>query len=128
MLDRETGRQFTGFSLIGIVNTLIHLAIVTGLVELFSVYPVLANGIAFISANLFSFWANSRWSFRTAISRQRYLRFLAVSLLGLTISLLASTVSEVLHWHYLIGVLLTFFFLPLITFFAHRNWTWKMLD
>jgi len=128
MLDREAGRQFTGFSLIGIVNTLIHLVIVTGLVELFSVYSVLANGIAFISANLFSFWANSRWSFRAVISTQRYLRFLTVSLLGLAVSLLASIVSEALSWHYLIGVLLTFVFLPFITFCAHKNWTWKALD
>ncbi len=128
MLDREAGRQFTGFSLIGIVNTLIHLVIVTGLVELFSVYSVLANGIAFISANLFSFWANSRWSFRAVISTQRYLRFLTVSLLGLAVSLLASIVSEALSWHYLIGVLLTFVFLPFITFCAHKNWTWKVLD
>ncbi len=128
MLDREAGRQFTGFSLIGIVNTLIHLVIVTGLVELFSVYSVLANGIAFISANFFSFWANSRWSFRAVISTQRYLRFLTVSLLGLAVSLLASIVSEALSWHYLIGVLLTFVFLPFITFCAHKNWTWKALD
>jgi len=128
MINRETGRQLASFSLIGVCNTLIHLVMVMGLVELFSVYPVLANGVAFINANLFSFWANSRWSFRAAINRQRYLRFFVVSLLGLTVSLLASMLGEVLHWHYLLGVLLTFIFLPLVTFLAHRNWTWNMLN
>lgn len=128
MFNRETGRQFTGFSLIGVVNTLLHLMVVTGLVELFSVHPIPANGMAFITANLFSFWANSRWSFRAAVTRQRYMRFLAVSLLGLFVSLLAIAVSEALQWHYLAGVLLSFVFLPLITFLAHRHWTWKILD
>lgn len=128
MLNRETGRQFTGFSLIGVANTLIHLIIVTGLVELFSVHPLPANGIAFISANIFSFWANSRWSFRAAITSQRYVRFLTVSLIGLAISLIAIAISETLQWHYLVGVLLSFIFLPLITFLTHRNWTWKTLN
>lgn len=128
MLNRETGRQFTGFSLIGVVNTLIHLILVTGLVELLSVHPLPANGLAFISANVFSFWANSRWSFRVAVTSQRYMRFLTVSLLGLAISLIAIAISEALQWHYLAGVFLSFIFLPLITFLAHRNWTWKTPD
>ena len=128
MFNRETGRQFTGFSLIGVVNTLLHLMVVTGLVELFSVHPIPANGMAFITANLFSFWANSRWSFRAALTHQRYMRFLVISLLGLFVSLLTISVSEALQWHYLAGVLLSFVFLPLITFLAHRHWTWKILD
>jgi putative flippase GtrA len=128
MLNRETGRQLTGFSLIGVVNTLIHLMIVTGLVEFLGISPVPANGLAFICANLFSFWANSRWSFRIIATRQRYLRFFTVSLLGLVISLIAVTISEFLQWHYLVGVFLSFIFLPLITFFAHKNWTWKTPD
>lgn len=125
MLSRETGRQVTGFSLIGVVNTLIHLILVTGLVELFFVHPILANGMAFISANLFSFWANSRWSFQVAVTSRRYMRFLAVSFLGLSISLIAVAISEALRWHYLTGVVLSFCVIPLLTFFTHKFWTYK---
>lgn len=128
MFDRETGRQLTGFSLIGVINTFIHLVLVTTLVELLMVHPVPANGMAFIGANLFSFWANSRWSFRTVITSQRYLRFLTVSLVGLGVSVVSIAISEALQWHYLIGVLLSFIFLPLVTFLAHRYWTWKTHD
>lgn len=128
IFNQETGRQFTGFSVIGVVNTLIHLMLVIGLVELLFIHPALANGVAFIGVNLFSFWANSRWSFRVAVTHQRYLRFLAVSLLGLSVSLFAIAISEALQWHYLAGVLLSFVFLPLMTFLAHRSWTWKTLD
>ncbi|MCC7092278.1 MAG: GtrA family protein [Nitrosomonas sp.] len=128
MLDRETGRQLTGFSLIGVINTFIHLGLVTALVELLTIHPMPANGMAFIGANLFSFWANSRWSFRAVITGQRYLRFLAVSLIGLAVSVVSIAISETLHWHYLIGVLLSFIFLPSVTFMAHRYWTWKNLE
>ena len=125
MLNRETGRQLTGFSLIGAVNTLIHLMIVTGLVELLGISPVPANGLAFICANLFSFWANSRWSFQVAVTSQRYMRFLTVSFLGLSISLIAVAISEALRWHYLTGVILSFCVIPLLTFFSHKFWTYK---
>lgn len=125
MIDRETGRQLTGFSLIGVFNTIIHLVIVTGLVEIFFAHPMPANAIAFICANLFSFWANSRWSFQATLTRQRYLRFFTVSLTGLTVSILAIAVSEALKWHYLIGVAISFCIMPLLTFIAHRSWTYR---
>lgn len=128
MIDWKIGRQFTGFSLIGVLNTIVHLVIVTGLVEIFFAHPMPANAIAFICANLFSFWANSRWSFQTTLTRQRYLRFFTVSLIGLAISILAIAVSEALKWHYLVGVLLAFTVLPIITFFAHKKWTWSNLE
>lgn len=128
MIDRETGRQFTGFSLIGVINTIIHLVIVIGLVEILLLDPILANALAFICANLFSFWANSRWSFQTALTRQRYIKFLSVSLIGLFISITAIAISETLQWHYLIGVFLSFMVLPLLTFFTHKKWTWKTPD
>lgn len=127
MIDRKIGRQFTGFSLIGVINTIIHLLIVTSLVEIYVVHPILANAIAFIFANSFSFWANSYWSFQTAPSRQRYLLFFAVSLAGLTVSILAIAISETLRWHYLVGVSLAFIVLPIVTFFAHKKWTWSNL-
>lgn len=128
MIDRKIARQLTGFSLIGVINTFIHLGLVTALVELLTIHPMPANGMAFLCANLFSFWANSRWSFRTAITRHRYLRFLTVSLIGLTVSISSIAISEALQWHYLIGVLLSFIFLPLVTFLAHRYWTWNTHD
>ncbi len=125
MINLKFGRQFFGFSIAGVVNTLIHLAVVTSLVQLFGIYPVLANGLAFAVANTFSFWANSRWTFRTPMSAKRYLRFLAISVIGLSVALLASALGEALHWHYFGGVFLSFLLLPLLTFVGHKYWTWK---
>ncbi|MCC8997043.1 MAG: GtrA family protein [Nitrosomonas sp.] len=125
MFDREVGRQFIGFSLIGVINTVIHLVLVTGLVEILLIHPMLANALAFIGANLFSFWANSRWSFQTALTRQRYTRFFLVSLIGLFVSVSAIAISEALRWHYLVGVAISFCIMPFLTFITHKSWTYR---
>ncbi len=118
-------RQLAVFAVTGLVNTLIHLLVVVALVEWWAVYPALANACAFFVANLFSFWANSRWTFATRLSFGRYQRFLLVSLLGLVVTVAASMLAQRLSWHYLFGVLLSFVCLPLLTFAAHRYWTWR---
>lgn len=116
--------RFVGFSVIGLINTAIHFALVIVLVEGWGENPVLANSIGFVAANMFSFLANSRWNYRVAISPGRYGRFLIVSLLGLVTTALMSGLAEYCGWHYLVGVGLVFISLPVLTFFAHDRWTW----
>ena len=121
----ELFTQFLRFAVIGVINTLIHLAVVTGLVESGTLLPVPANGLAYMVANLFSFWANSRYTFRAQVNWHRYGRFLSVSAAGLLLTLMASQLGEWLHWHYLAGVLLSFVLLPILSFAANRWWTWR---
>lgn len=118
-------RQISGFSLVGVANTVIHLAVVTAAVEALAWHPVLANGLAFGVANTFSFWANSRFTFAAEPTRGRYARFVTVSLLGLLLSLLASALASIQGWHYLIGVAIAFVLLPGLSFLANRYWTWR---
>ena len=117
-------KRFSGFSLIGVVNTLIHLSVVTCLVELFSVHAVIANCLAFVVANIFSFFANSRWNYGTPLSVTRYRRFLLISFAGLAITAACTAFAELMGWHYLVGTALVFVALPILTFTAHHLWTW----
>jgi putative flippase GtrA len=118
-------RRFAGFSIIGLFNTVIHLFVVIGLVECLNFNTVLSNCVAFILANLFSFYANSRWNYRTAIAIRRYQRFLWVSLAGFIITASMSVLADRLGWHYLIGVAMIFVTLPFLTFLVHHRWTWR---
>lgn len=124
----ENSREFLVFAGVGVVNTAIHLGVVSGLVELTRMSPVPANGLAFACANLFSFWANSRFTFRSPPSFARYGRFLTVSMAGLVVALGASALAVAAHWHYLAGVLIAFVALPVLSYFANRYWTWARLD
>lgn len=118
-------RQFGSFAAIGALNAGIHLALVAGLVELAAWTPVPANVLAFVVANLFSYWANSRWTFRSARSLHRYARFITVSLAGLALTLAISALGQALHWHYLASVALLVGVLPTVSFGANRWWTWR---
>ncbi|QTN28834.1 GtrA family protein [Rhodoferax sp. AJA081-3] len=124
LLSKTLFRRIAGFSTIGVLNTFIHLGVVTALVELLSVHPVLANCLAFVVANVFSFYANSRWNYGTPMDGSRYKRFLLVSLMGLAITAGLSAMAETLGWHYLMGTAMVFVALPALTFAAHHYWTW----
>ena len=113
------------FSGIGVINTLIHTATVVLSVEQFGVHPSLANAIAFVIANSFSYWANRRWNFKTAASLGQYGRFLLVSLAGLAITVLVSGLADWAGWHYLVGLGMVFVALPALTFLLHWRWTFK---
>lgn len=117
--------QFARFCSIGLVNTAIHLAVVIALVEAAGVRAMPANATAFLCANAFSFWANSRFTFRTAPTFQRWGRFVMVSLAGLALAVGCSAVATYQGWHYLIGVTLTFAVMPLLSFAVNRYWTWR---
>lgn len=124
-IDHAAIRQFSKFSGVGIINTLIHLTVTVSLVELLQTNPVIANTFAFLTANAFSYWANSRWSFRANMSRPRFIRFFIVSIAGLLLTITLSSFAQAMHWHYLAGVALLFFALPVLTFVFHRYWTFS---
>lgn len=113
------------FSGIGLINTSIHASIVVCLVEKFFCHPAFANAAAFVIANIFSYWANQRWNFKTSGSIKRYGRFLTVSLVGLGITVLVSSAANWAGWHYLVGLGLVFVALPIFTFVLHYRWTFK---
>ena len=118
-------KLFTGFSIIGVINTTIHSVIVITFVEIFQINPVFANICGFLTANIFSFFANSKWNFKSDISGKRYFKFLVVSLSGLIITILISYTVNLMQLHYLIGLLIIYITLPLINFTLHYNITWK---
>lgn len=117
--------KLAGFSGIGVINTLIHAAVVVSLVEGLDSHPVVANTAAFVVANTFSYWANSRWNFKTNVSLAQYGRFLLVSLLGLVTTIAVSGMAASAGWHYLTGLALVFVALPTLTFILHWRWTFN---
>lgn len=95
--------QLLRYCLVGAVNTLTHFLLLIGLVEKAGLQPALANVLAFVLANMLSFVWNSLFTFASKLGWQRYLKFLAVSLIGLAISYYTVNAATALGWHYLIG-------------------------
>lgn len=118
-------RALLVFGAIGVANTLLHTATVVALVERAGWAPVAANAAGFGVANTCSYFANSALAFGLPPSWARYGKFFLVSLLSLALTLALSGFAELMHWHYLIGLLLVLLCGPLLTFLLHRAYTFR---
>jgi putative flippase GtrA len=119
-------REFTSFALIGLLNTGVHLVILVGLVENHILISSLANVVAFLSANLFSYGLNSRFTFRRRLNWSKYINFLLCSALGAGLSYLISRGAELAHWNYLVGFLLTVILMPPVNFWFVRRFAFSV--
>lgn len=86
------GMQLLRFAVVGLVNTLIDFGVLNVLILLLgatsSVGLLLCNGVAFLAANLNSYFLNKGWTFdtKTRGSSRQYLLFLGFSLGGLALN------------------------------------------
>lgn len=113
------------FGLAGVVATLVHVLVAWLAMRVFQLHPALANGLAFLHANSLAYLINTRWTFRVSHSLLTWRRYLAVSLLGGLASVLISGAVALVGGHELLGVVLVVCLLPLISFHAHRRYTFR---
>ncbi|MHA7115258.1 GtrA family protein [Pseudomonas promysalinigenes] len=114
--------QFLRFAMVGIANTAVHAGVVIGLMETLAPPAAVANGCAFIVANLMSYCINSRFTFRVPMSWLAYRRFLLVSLVSLGLTLLITSWVEYMGWHYGLGLVMVIFIVPVLNFMVMRLW------
>ena len=120
------GRQFALFVCIGLGATAMHVVIAAHLIGIHLMPPALGNAIAFVFANLFSYFSQSAYVFEQPPTRSQYWRFLCVSLVGLALVAAISTGLEVLGVHYLAGIAAVVLVLPVVTFGLHAIWTFRI--
>jgi putative flippase GtrA len=118
-------REFISFALIGLLNTGVHLAALMTLVERGILPSSAANVVAFLCANLFSYWLNSRVTFRQRSTWSRYLNFLICGVVGAILSYLLARLAEFAHWHYLAGFGLTVLVMPPVNFWVVRRFAFN---
>jgi putative flippase GtrA len=119
------GRRFALFVCIGLGATAVHVAIAAHLIGTHLMPPSLGNAIAFVFANVFSYFSQSAYVFQRLPTPVHYWRFLCVSLLGLAVVAAISTGLEVLGVHYLAGIAAVVLVLPIVTFGLHSLWTFR---
>lgn len=120
------------FGMTGVANTGIH-ALVAFLclngfflgVSSLVASPVVANGLAFVVATIFSYVVNTRWSFSTEMNARNFQRFIGVALIGLAAAMLLAKFAEVIGLPAMGGVVLVVCVMPLINFALHSLWTYR---
>ena len=82
-------KQFSKYSLVGVINTITDFLIFTILISLIGINVYIANTLAFIAAVTQSYILNHRWTFRQKTHNHtvlRYLKFVAINAGGVVIS------------------------------------------
>lgn len=126
-LSSLAGSSFVRFSAFGVVATLIHVVIFAVLVEHFGVAPVVASVPAFLCAMLFSYVANSTWTFRVDVEHGTHLpRYALVSLFGLGLNTsITYVVVDLLRLWYGFALAFVVTAVPAMTYLLNRHWTYR---
>lgn len=118
-------KQALRFGCVGVAATLTHVGVVVALVEGVNLHPTPANVVAFLVAMSLGYTANSLWSFDAGLNRKSAFRYLVVSLLGLSLTILLSSAAAAAQLPYLVGVGLVVCCVPVLNFILHRYWTYR---
>lgn len=118
-------REFGLFLCIGLGATALHVAIATYLIGTLMLPIALGNAIAFVVANLFSYFSQSTYVFQRPQTSVQYWRFLSVSLVGLAFVVAISSALEALGVHYLVSIGVVVLVVPVVTFGVHSVWTFR---
>ncbi len=126
-------RQVAKFGVSGVAATIIHLSLVSLLVEVFESNPQVANVFAFSIAFFFSFFMNYYWTFKMAETKEarsallkRCVRFFLVALVGLGVNIFWVYLCTVVfakeyYYSYPLIVMLT----PVVTFSFSKLFVFK---
>ncbi len=120
--------QLMKFSLVGVINTLIHYALFYLFYSLFGVYHLVASTLGFIAAVINSFLLNKYWTFRSSSPQlaTQFLRFFSVSLAALLINL--ATMALLVEWYMvdpLVAQLAAIGFTLLVNFAGNKWWSFR---
>lgn len=104
---------------------MLYVGTVAALVDGMSVSSVVANMAAFSINTVFSFSMNTWLNFSVPFTLQKWLKFCAVSVLGLALTAAIAALAESYGLHYGYGILMVVVAVPPLTFYLHRNWTYR---
>ncbi len=124
-LSAPPSTKMLRFGLVGILMTLLHVAIARTLIEGLVVLPSPANGVAFTLATLTSYVINTKWSFSEPLHGRNLVRFIQIAGVGLLLSIIISGLADYYGLSYWFGIVFVVVLIPPVTFFLHLKWTYQ---
>lgn len=116
--------NFLKFSFFGGASTLVYVVSSFLLVKS-GLSPEISSCLAVLMSGLFSYYANTRWTFQKKASRSSFFRFYVVTIISSIFSSFEIHYARALSIGYWGCIALVVFTMPLITFSAHRLWTYS---
>ena len=129
IFKKEGYNQFIKFALVGVVNTLVNLAVLYILTDIFGIYYLVSAVFAFLIAVTNSFLLNKMWTFKESISYRassKYIKFVLISVIALIINLIILYVLvEYYSIWYIYAQIVGVSSNLIINFFGNKLWTFK---
>jgi putative flippase GtrA len=125
LAQRPEFARLIRFGVSGVLATALHVAIAMPLMVWCKASPPLANSVAFADATLWSYLANTLWSFSSSPDIRNACRFIVVALAGLALTALVSGLAQQAGASPLMGIAAVVSVVPAFTFVAHRFWTYR---
>ncbi len=123
-------RQFFRFGMIGIVSTVVHVAVALLLHHLFGFSPLWSNALAFATAWTVSYVGNWVWTFEAATTHTHSApRFFIVAVSGFALNqLIVFITSEWWGWPLWLSLVPVVMIVPLVGFLASRYWAYRQSE
>ncbi len=119
--------DFMKYGIIGVFGTLLQTGTLFLVVEKANGDPLLGSTLGFILSLLFSYTANSRWTFKESErSTSALIKYAVVSCAGLVLNLLILYLFDrVLGWWYGYGQITSIVLVPIHNFILNKTWAFK---
>jgi putative flippase GtrA len=117
--------EFSKFSLVGVVGTVVHYLVMALLIEVFSIAPVPSSAAGFLASAILSYLLNYRITFSSTMEHRSALpRFMIVGTIGLALNtLLVGTLTGPVSLHWLLAQIIATSVVLCWNFAANRIWT-----
>jgi putative flippase GtrA len=124
----KTPLEFVKFSVVGAINTLIHLVVLYVLVNYFGIYYLVGSFIGYLFAVTNSFVLNTLWTFKKNIrirTKRRYAKFFIISSIAAILNLLfLYFFTESLGIWYMYSQLIAIFLTLMINYIGNKFGTY----
>lgn len=115
------------YGVVGLLGTLVHIGVLAIMVEMVHVNAIAGSVTGFLGALLSSYLLNYYWTFESTHGHlSSFLRYLLVSLIGLSLNTLLMYVTvALLGWWYIYGQLTVVLVVPATNYALNRFWTFR---
>ncbi|CAN7679932.1 GtrA family protein [Trinickia sp. LjRoot230] len=125
MIEQSDLSRIARFGVSGLLATGCHVAVAAWAIDYAGWSSMPANTFAFVCATVGSYLLQTLWSFSSRVGRKTLLRFLVVSIGGVTLTALVSHAAERAGIGPWLGIAMVICVVPPFTFVAHRSWTYR---
>jgi putative flippase GtrA len=126
---RESFIQFVKFAMVGVVSSLINLALLFSLTDIFLVYYLHSAAVALLISAVNGYLMNHHWTFKSMEDRKHHFVFskylvLNISTYFLNLAVLVFLVENFGIW-YIIAEVMAIFVALIGNFFGSKYWVFK---